>query len=371
MKQKAIVTLPITPRENPKLGLMFIPFIMDVLSKRIGIEQVLGLNVHGLKLIDKNAEEQVLGYIKEIVNLGITPDFIWRDDQNENVYWINKFFRKLVANGYIIKDNRLIMCCPCKAVETLSSAGNASPKKRLYDDKVTYMRCKVCRGIVTQELKAVYLFKIPRFQLSSNLIFPNFLQKEISNTAKKFAGVELLISRSRPSAISLWTGKEHIFLDVDFGWQLYLPMLRRYGYDPVVLIGSQENLFGCYLALLLLHLVDTRTTALVVPAYCREKQTDNAVLNSFKNWDKNITRLFLASHITFRRKETYWDSSLIGLIKAVVNNLHEHEIPVLYQELQEVLNTCEGSKVRQLLSMARSKGKFDDLLVNLIRKEKI
>lgn len=45
----AIVTLPISPIEAPHLGLCVIPFLMSLLGKRWDLEQILALNISGLK----------------------------------------------------------------------------------------------------------------------------------------------------------------------------------------------------------------------------------------------------------------------------------------------------------------------------------
>mgnify|MGYP001561961177 CR=1 FL=1 len=366
MYQQAIVTLPITPRTSPKLGLMFIPFIMDILGKKIGTKRVLGLNVSGSKLFGQDVEKHAQGYINTNSWLGIIPDNVWRDDQKENIYWINMFFQQLQADGYVVKDNRAVLRCPCRVVEMLATADNMSRKKRLYEDVLGVMYCKICKSPVIKEIDTVYLFKIPHFQPIPGSIIPSFTHKEVLNLAERFSGTELLISRSRPSAISLWTGKTHVFLDVDFGWQLYLPILRRYGFDPFVLVGSQENLFGCYLMLLLQHLIDNESSTLVVPGYCRTKHLkDEAIMKTFQEWNHNAVRLYLASHVTFRKKELVMDTSLISLTNQVAQYGIRSKLQSPQQSLLESLDAFEGYVIRQLIVAARRSGEVPEQLAEI------
>jgi len=350
MLRSAIVSLPITPRKNPTLGLILIPFLMDVLSKKMGVDRVLALNVNGSKLYGEDIEIHAQGYVQANSNFGIIPHSIWRDDQQENMYWINVFFQQLFADGIITMEDRELLRCPCRAVETLALAENRSETRRLYEKKEGLSHCKICGGIVTNEIDSVYLFRVPSIPVNWH-VFPEFTKKEILHTMKRFTGTQLLISRTRPSALPLWTGQEHIFLDVDFAWQLCLPILRRFGYQPVVLVGSQKNLFGCYLTMLLLYLIDKTTVELVVPAYCKTaKEEGGSKLMDFPNWNKSHARLFLAAHCTFHKKEVSFDPSLLKSIARMPPTSAMQAVQSRGQQLSEALLECEGVTIRDLLS---------------------
>ncbi len=346
----SIVSIPITPRSTPKLGLMLIPFIMDVIGNKMGLDKVLALNVSGSKLFNDNVESCVQEYFQANSGLGIAPDYIWRDDQKENIYWINILFQQLVADGYVFRDERLILRCPCRVVETLALADNISNTRRLYERVGNVVHCKICGGAILQEKDNVYLFQVPDLLIDWH-ITPVFTKMEIVNLAKKFAGVQLLISRTRPSAIPLWTGKEYIFLDVDFGWQLFLPILSRLGHKPEVFIGSQKNLFGCYLSMLLSYLIDKTTPELIVPGYCVTKtMEDKFITDSFLEWNESSARIFLACHSTFRKKEIGFTASLLPLIKRILRKPHVRVLCQKRLSLSEAINQCDGSVVRKLLA---------------------
>lgn len=123
---EAITTLPIAPTANPTIGRMVIPFVMNVLGKRMCYAEVLALNVNGEKFKNKDVEDNVSGYASASNALGIFPDFVWRDDQRENNYWYSKFFGQLLDRGHITKERAEIMRCDCRAVESLADAENLS-----------------------------------------------------------------------------------------------------------------------------------------------------------------------------------------------------------------------------------------------------
>jgi hypothetical protein len=361
----AIVTIPITPRQMPKLGLMLIPFIMDVLSKKMGIDKVLALNIGGMKLRG-NTEAHVRGYLQANSALGIDPDHVWRDDQNENTYWVNTFFQQLMSDGYIIKDEQLLLRCPCRAVETLASAENSSNTRKLYERTDDSLRCKVCNGAVISETDVVYLFQVPQVPVNWQ-IAPDFTRKEIVNLAKRFVGLRLLISRTRSSAVPLWTGKEYIFLNVDFCWQLFLPTVRRFGYQPIVFVGSQKNLFGCYISILLSYLIDKVIPELIVPGYCITKtEADKVMLDSFPNWNKSITRTFLAGHCTFRKKELVFTPSILRLIECVTDQLKVEILRSKSLSLPEAMSECEAFIIRDLLATGKHEREINVLLKELL-----
>ncbi len=357
----AIVSLPITPRQAPKLGLMLVPYIGDVISKKMGISHVLGLNVNGLKLDPNDIESNVSGYLSANAKFGITPEFVWRDDQQENVYWIGVFFSRLEAEGFIVKEARELLRCPCGVVETLVSANNISGVRRLYETNGGEMVCRVCGGSLVKEVAEVYLFNIPSVPINDWHITPEFTKREMVNMAERFTGLGLLVSRTRDSAIPLWTGKEHIFLDADFGWQMYLPILSRFGYQPVALIGGQKNLLGCYLAMVLSYLIDKTVPELVVPAYCKiANERDGVELNAFGSWDRSRARLFMASHCTFQKKEVNFDLTLLRPMSHFLRKMVQQSGLSKECTLVEALQACEGKCVRKAILEKRARHSKDE-----------
>lgn len=364
MSALSIVTLPITPRILPGQGLLFHPFLMDVLGNQLKLDKILCLNVKGAKLCAEEVDSNVSGYIEANSHIGVCPDYIWRDDQRENTYWVNVFFRELERRGHIRKSRREIFRCGCGAVETLSVADNVSTKKRLYENIDGRNVCKLCLGHVVVRNEDVYLFKIPKFVPATGDIIPGFSCREIHNLGNQFEGIELLISRSRPSAFCIWTGRANIFLDVDFVWQLSLSILDRYGFRPSVLLGSHKNLFGCYLMLLLYNIISGVTCKLVIPGY-----VNNLKIKSTSDLNPNALRLFFASHTTFDKKELSADLSLLRLCISATKICRGGFRPLKpTQSLEETLEFFGPNLIRRSISKTAKTGIIDECVELVLMK---
>lgn len=352
----SVVTLPITPTSNPNIGLMVIPFVMDVLAKRMDLDRVLALNVNGAKLYSKNVENHVLGFLESNRKLGILPNFVWRDDQKENIFWINKFFMKLFEEGHIIKESAEIMRCDCRAVESLFSADNFSYSRRIYHEESGKKICNLCASEVIKSIEDCYLFIFPDISGSINA-YPSFYGNELLNMATRFHGLKFLISRSRNSSCAIWTGHENIFLDVDFIWQMFLPLLKRYGFNPKILIGSTKNILACCFSMAMLKLIDEQEIRLVIPPYYlatkREKiKGDNYKFSRFVDYGDKTLRLFLSTAINWSRKETVLDFRLLDIISKIICKIESGK-SMNVENLDEILVDFDGRKMKDILIKAR------------------
>lgn len=352
----SVVTLPITPSNNPNIGLMVMPFVMDVLAKRMGLGKILALNVNGAKLYSKNAENYVFGFLESSKNLDILPDFIWRDDQKENIFWINKFFMKLFNEGHIIKERAEIMRCDCRAVESLAIADNFSFSRRIYHEKSGKKFCNLCASEAIKSIEDCYLFIFPDISGTVN-VHPEFYDNELLNMATRFRGLKFLISRSRNSSCAIWTGHENIFLDVDFIWQMFLPLLRRYGFNPKILIGSTKNILASCFSVAMLKLIDGQEIKLVIPPYYlaakREKIKGNDYqFSNFVDYGNKTLRLFLSTAINWSRKETALDFKLLDIISKMAYRI-ESDKSENADNLSEIVADFDGRKIKEILAKAR------------------
>lgn len=353
-----IVTLPITPAHEPRLGLMVIPFVMDVLGKKMGLQRILALNVNGAKLHTKNAEEYVAAYLDGCQRLNIFPNFTWRDDQGENVFWINTFFHRLLNSGSITKSRANIMRCVCGAVESIADAENISESRRLYHRQGEKLCCIVCNGEIRYTLEDSYFFVFPATNIPFK-VFPKFYGKELQNMAEKFRGKKLLVSRSRPSALRLWTGEEQISIDVDFAWQMLPAVLRCYGYEPMIVVGSSRNLLGCLLTTILSHAIDAREIQLVIPPYLlapgrEELQGDQYAVQSLaERHSPKVIRLLLATAMNWRGKEAVLEfelAKLIGKMSYRINAVTHNP-----KALENALSDLEAATIKRVLAEIRGK----------------
>lgn len=352
---EAITTLPIAPTANPTIGRMVIPFVMNVLGKRMHYTEVLALNVNGEKFKNKDVEDSVSGYVESSNALGIFPDFVWRDDQRENNYWYGKFFGQLLDRGHITKEKSEIMRCSCCAVESLANAENISQSNKLYYSREDGEYCKLCGSVVSNMQEYVYLFRFPDIQ-DSIRVKQTFYEKELKQLANRFLDRKFLISKSRKTAFNLENGGENAHIDVNYLWYMYLPILRRYGYSPSVVVGDSKNLMASCFIIAMLKLIDDSTTTLVTPPYYlaperKQLSGDSYLLNGLlERYSPEDVRILLSTAINWSKKESVLDFSLIDLISKMSYRLKPLEED---DDQIEALTNFNGTKVKESLARAR------------------
>jgi len=350
-RKRCVTTLPITPVGRPNLGVVLAPFLADVFSKKLEIDNILALNLNGLKFSNENYEDRVSGYLSALRGLDIVPSCTWKDNEEENIPWINIIFNKLREENYISKELKSIIRCKCGAVESLTEAENISPSRALYASDKNRRYCKLCKTELREFHEFVYLFKPPA-ALMPREIFPYFYAKEMEAICFKFNHCKFLISRSRPSAFSLAFKDEEIFLDVDFVWQMFLPLLRRRGYKPEILIGGNKNLMACYFSIIMSQIVDQEDVFLVIPPYYlgprRTSLKDEQYLseNLLSGYDSKSLRLLLATALNWRKKESIVDFELMNFISKMSYRIHSKK---KITNSANALVDLDGARIKNLL----------------------
>jgi len=348
-------TLPITPSDKPGIGLVMTPFLADAIGKKLGIENAISLNVSGMKLKNQNVDQCVLNYLLAIKSLDINTDIIWRDDQKENEAWISGFFNQLKKEGYISREIAQIIKCKCGAVESLAEIENISPSRNicLIDNSKQY--CKLCKSEVQKSQESVYLFHFPK-SVKFEKVHPLFYAKEIDAMVSKFKGCKFLISKSRPTATSLLIENESIFLNVDFVWQMFLPLLCRYGHNPTILVGGSKNLLACCFSMILYQIIDQKDVYLVIPPYYlspgrKSLKNENYLCeNLTSKYDSKTIRLFLATALNWAKKEAVLDLGLIDLISKMSYRINSAK---KLTDLDIALSDFESKKIKDLLAQFR------------------
>lgn len=353
--KNCITTLPITPNNKPEIGLIITAFFMDLLSKRTDNAAVLALNLNGSKIIRTESKSKVNGYLAALDAMNISPDFVWRDDLNYNKKWINDFLYSLKKRNHITKETKAIIKCDCGAIESLREAENLSVSRSLSINQGGKHCCKICNTEIKNYYESVYLFSFPSSFRIKN-VFPAFYSKEINVMATKFENRKFLISRSRSSAQVVQIEDTESFFDVDFVWQMFLPILRRLGYPPVALVASNKNLMGCCLSLVLSQLIDNADIALIIPPYylapekkhLKGEQYLSRYLTS--QYGPKALRLLLASSINWTKKESVLDINLIELISKMAYRITGEKNKY---ELEGAFSGLDGQTVKRILAVAR------------------
>ena len=353
---KCITTLPITPYAAPNIGQMVAPFVADVFGKRMGLGSVLSLNVNGEKIKDA-PDHHVTNYIEAAKKLDMSFDHIWRDDSPENMGWVSRFFHQLVYQKDIVQEAADITQCPCGAVYYLAEADNLSAKRKLYTIEDNRSVCKVCHGEVFEKKELVFLLRFPEFQSYRIKAYPLFCEKELQDMAKLFSGRKLLISRSRASAFSFHTGGENVFLDVDFVWQLFLPLLQRSNHEPRIIVGSSKNLMACLFSVVLFNLIDRSEATIIIPPYLLAPGKNKLNGESYsaetllEKQSSRTIRLFLASAMNWNKKQSLLDFNIFDLIGKMTYRINS--LPRKDHCIEDVIEDFNGQNIKLILAMIR------------------
>jgi len=351
-----ITCLPITPSTSSNLGLFVIPFVLDVLGTRLGLEKVLAVNVNGLKLNPNGIEGTRSVFIEDLSSLGISNDFVWEDRKKENLLIVKLFFQQLLSSGKITFERVTVMRCPCGVVEMLEDSDNLSERRRLYQNQNGRIYCRLCSQPVEKYQEKAYLFFFPNISPFLDIQSPVFV-KEVWQLVAKFAGKKFLISRTRYSDILLDSDQQQLFLDVDFIWYLLLPLLTAFGYAPKILVGGQKNLMACCFILAMFALLNREKATLLVTPYCyAESRTSlKDAFGPFRLlvsiYGKKALRIFLASGLNWHQKESTLEARLLPLIGKLAYRVHgKHK---RYETLEQAIADLNSIKTKHLIAAAR------------------
>lgn len=356
-KNSCITCLPITPVIKPNLGLLVIPFVLDVLGNRLNLKKVLSINTNGLKLLPGETEKALREYISISQKIGIEINHVWHDDQASNIEQTKKLFTQLVEMGYVTREETEIRRCPCGAVEMLASAKNWSERRKVYRSQNGQDYCKLCKHSLATFNETAYLFCFPEIEQTAIQVQPAFYSKDLEQLIKRFSGCRLLVSRHRQSKFPLLNKQEDVFLDVDFAWCFQLPLLDTLGYQPEIVVGSLKNLMACYFMATISWIFNRHIPAFVITPYCYAEQHE-LLKNAFssadeftKKYGRQTTRLFLSSGLNWRQKESTIEARLLPLLEKLSYRIKS--LSRKYNTIEEALSDFDGMEIKRMIGQVR------------------
>lgn len=362
--KRCITTLPITPRINPGINLMIQPFVMDVFGIKMGLDRVLSLSSCGLKSENKDSSLVSHSYVESNKELGILPNFVWRNDFEQTLSLTKTLVQELIDLGHVFQEETEIIKCGCGVVESLATACNISSARKKYNND----SCLVCKERIFRTKELVYLFRFPNYMSGIPIqTFPKFYEKEIRNMASRFSGYKFLISKSRMSALSLEVHGSKISLDIDFAWQLFLSSLYRIGYDVQFLVGANRNLMACLFTAALFNILDKKKIVIIVPPLClapgRQKLSrDQYGMSSLlTKYGTKTIRILLSTAINWKRKESVIDFELLDILERVSGKIRS--LPKNDSDIIKIASIFNKQSIKKVLAFARKKEvfKFEEL----------
>lgn len=353
-----ITTLPITPKANPCINLMIQPFVMDVFGAKMGLERIISLcSSSGFGSNGNNNDET--DYIKSNEMLGIRPDFVWKNNCDQNKSLVKKMIHELFSMGYILQEKAKIIKCPCGVVESLAVAENISFSRKKYKNN----KCVMCGQEIFKIEDLVFLFCFPnREKMLLGQIFPKFYEKELNNMFRRFSGHKFLISKSRMSAFDFEIQGNNRLLDIDFVWQLFLSSLYRSGHNVKFLVGSNKSIMACLFSVVFFNILDKKEISIIIPPYCLApgrqelKDAQYALSRLLAKDDAKTIRLMLATAMNWKLKESVIDFEILDVIRK-----HSHKIislPKNNLDIVEISSFFNKQIVKKILASVRKEKMF-------------
>lgn len=234
MKERAVITLPLSPLKSYEFARLVTPVIGETISKQIGANFYLAVN-----LLDsfKEREDYFSFYSKNIDTHKIAYKEIWRDvdhvdDLIENI-------NKLIKMGYIYEKEVMMYRCNCGIIEIDSTNINTcNPNKTLYYRKNNSIFCSKCGDICRLYKEKALIFDSTKIDKLDLQFFPYYLNKDIKTFINIFKSSYTIISRKRNTGVGIRVNGKIYNIDIDFLWEVYLSLFTEQ--EKVVLCGNKE-----------------------------------------------------------------------------------------------------------------------------------
>jgi len=343
----AVCTLPITPKTDPKLGLVITPFVADMLAKHLSISMVLGQNLLGAKgsVLMDSAQ-----YLESLAMLGICPDIVWRDIDDDYLVFVRNYIQREIEQEKIILAQEEVLMCDCALVEIFpeSLTGFLSQKASLVKKIEEEPYCRVCRTKLRTSKKFVLYLKNVRF-VNCNAQ-PDFYKNEIAQAIQNLSRRRVLISRQRKTGFEIEIDRDQRFsIDVDYVWSVFPLFLENRDVRPMYLVVSNHSIAP--LARILFTCNLNGIDILVVPYF--QINARETTMEMVARYGTNVVRIFLGEGLNWQRKEAQVDSKRIFWILKSMGNLRDFNEQEPSSDLWQFIKQISAVKVRECVENAR------------------
>jgi hypothetical protein len=287
---------------------------MELVGNALGLSKVLALNLNGLKygpeVLFLEKDEEVNSYVAAIGSLGVSPNAVWRDDSSDFASFVQEAFEIMLSRGILRIERRKIIGCNCGRVEFLQGITLSRRRNIFLEAEGGRRICKVCRTELCETEMNICLFSVPIFT-DPFLGIPLSAHDEFAAFARRFAGVDYLVSRSRQTQFVFHSKNSGQFgIDPDFVWSMMLPYLQRLGYAAKFVVGSRRTMLACFFIATLGRIFDCGDTTFLFPPFLLGPK--GASVKTFGPTNKLIAhygpaavRAFLVSGLNWEVNESF------------------------------------------------------------------
>ena len=237
-KSTVVLTMPISPPEVEKQGILSLCMISSVLSKKMGADAYLCLNLNN-SYRDKDVSKN--DFLKSLGQVGLGGERIWEDslDQSHVLNNINR----LMERGDIFSKEVASLVCGCGRVDCKEESLEHIKDTKLISKRDGDLFCNVCDTKCETVTVEALVFRVPDIDYDVKTV-PGWLEKEMKELHRKFVGAELMISKVRPTSLTFDIGEKKFNIDNDFCTFNYLSSFKQ---DRKVIVGGPKLAYQMYM----------------------------------------------------------------------------------------------------------------------------
>lgn len=336
----AVITLPMKPHRNEKIGMIVIPSLADMFSKRIGAKSYLGINLMDSYI---NRENFVNDYYNLLYQMNIDFDEVWIDNSNKSKLMEN--VNKLKEKGYIQEKEMKLLRCPCGVIDMKREGANNFVTKRSYEVKGNEIFCKECGEKCIELIDKVLVFNSGNLEIES-ITIPTRISKEKREFNRKFKGQDILISRKRDTKNKIDFNGTQYNIDIDF---LTLNYLSCFNEEKRIVIGSNHHIYQMYMMELFESCLESKSENLYIAVpYVRTPENYPFDLKSSLFALNDYARALYIFSTAFRFKNTTnsWLTNMYEYFK----NMNIEDAKKLYHEMTVPQKMQEGISLRDYVT---------------------
>lgn len=238
-----ICTLPISPRINNKLMMLFTPFVTSLLAKWKQVNFSVMLNLTGFKAYENdNMDKITAAYSKDLSFLNQGSDFSIKNDKDSDYQiFFKNIFSFLKEKKVIFERKEKMFWCDCGCIEISEVAlttlmNQKNNKARLFfcysGSKLPV--CKICHSNFRSGEESVLVLNLPI--VCPDNVYPCGMFGQFKQSFGQLTNDTRIISRGHRK------GNKTLFadgwsLDPDFWWLPYLPWINKDKNDVTLVSG--------------------------------------------------------------------------------------------------------------------------------------
>lgn len=303
---RAVITIPLSPRKYKELGRFTVPAIGDAIANIVGANFYLVLN-HLDSYHDR--KDDLKKYLETYHNLDMKGE-IWIDEEHKQALFA--IFEDCIKKGFV--EERIVRSysCPCGVIDIEESkVATLNPEKRQFMLKEDGMYCPVCHEKCILKEEQALVLNYAKIKNKEQRFIPEFLNKDAKTFSKMFKDSYQVITRKRNTGLPFKYHFQDYNIDIDFLWSLYLLLFQEE--EKIVICGNRE-LYQLYLVGLMEKMIKPTAQTLLIgtPFLTGLNVLSSVASNEEEQLNKKLGILL---NIKWMRKEKEYEDSIFKYLE--------------------------------------------------------